>query len=136
MPSYSYRCWACGDTAVLSRTVATRDNVTLCRCGAWKRRQIDATAGVIRSDPVRRPGGPDPQDRSPRVPGVTITNCEIVNCGTGIRMDGGHAVVRGLRVLETPVAFELNRGATVDGADIVHRAPSAAGRSKRGRRSS
>ena len=135
MPLYTFRCWACGSTTEISRTVANRNDIALCGCGAWKRRQVDATAGLLGGDAAQRGGAQvAPVAPSPRVPNATLTNIEIVNCGTGIRMDGGHAVVRGLRVLETPTAFELNHGATVDGADIVHRAPDASRSGKKKRR--
>lgn len=46
--------------------------------------------------------------------GLYIENCSIVNCGAGVRMEGGHAVIDGLQIVDTPTGFQLERGATVD----------------------
>jgi len=50
-----------------------------------------------------------------------MRDVSIVNCGTGIRMDGGHADIEGLDIIGTPVGMELNRGATVHARKVTYR---------------
>ena len=38
----------------------------------------------------------------------------IFNCGTGVRMNGGHMNFDGVTIKDTPVGFDLHGGATVD----------------------
>lgn len=146
MPLYTYRCWHCGASADVQRAIQARDNIVRCACGAWKRRAVAATGGLVGKAGLTSPGT-QLSERIPaqlRIPNITMTNCTVVNCGTAVSMDGGHLVARGLTVLQTPVAFDLNNGATVDAVGVLHRAPGAEAapnggqrkrRRRRGRRS-
>ena len=57
-----------------------------------------------------------------RIPNVVMRNVSIVNCGTGIKMDGGHADIEGLNIIDTPVGMDLNRRATVHARKVTYRA--------------
>ena len=53
-------------------------------------------------------------------PNATIIDCEFVDCGTAIGMDGGYVEVDGLKVTGTPTVFDLNGGAVVDASRVEH----------------
>lgn len=95
------------------RPIALRDRITRCQCLAGKLVRRTSIGGLMRNAHTGSlPPGTFP--RSNRTPNITVKDCRIENCGGGIRLDGGHAVVDGLQVIDTPVAMELNGGATVD----------------------
>jgi hypothetical protein len=66
-----------------------------------------------------------------------MTGCEIVNCRVGIHAEGGHIAVADTNIRDTPIAFELEKDATVDLKNVEHTfsdAPPSPSRSRRKRR--
>jgi len=118
MPLYEYRCSMCGTVVDQLRPSSSRDCLRVCECKRGILGRVTSmpggllTAGVSERPRIVTPSGSRPN--------VTIRDCHIDNCGTGIRMDGGHADIDGLAVTNTPVAFELNNGATVNGRNVQH----------------
>ena len=52
--------------------------------------------------------------------GCQITNCTIVNCGTGVLVAGGSVQIDGLDVINTPNAIVVSNGATVRARRVNH----------------
>ena len=105
---YTYRCPSCG--AVIKRPTPAA-GLLLCTC----------MYGLLRPlgwDPGATPGGTSPRPTANRIPNVIMRNVSIINCGTGVRMDGGHAEIDGLDISDTPVGIELNKGATVNARKV------------------
>jgi hypothetical protein len=80
---------------------------------------LPSTIALLRNRAVesRAPG------RGPagyRIPTFTVIDCFIDNCRVGIHMEGGHGRIHGLTVLNTPVAIELEGGATVEAHRVYH----------------
>jgi hypothetical protein len=49
-----------------------------------------------------------------------MLDCFFDNCSVGVLMEGGHGAFDGLTFLNTPVAFDLRGGATIDARRIYH----------------
>ena len=80
-------------------------------CGCWR--------GVLRVLAVKAVlnlhGTPDFSSLRPgRTPNLVLRDVSIVSCGTGVRMDGGHADIEGLEIIDTQVGIEVNMGPTVN----------------------
>lgn len=125
MPAYTYACPACGHVLWQMRQIASRDDAKGCpKCSSGVlTRLLDATQGLL-SGSLQ---GHQEATYQSRLAGPTtvngwIENMTVDNCGGGIRMDGGHIVVRNLQVTNTPSVFDLHNGATVDATNIVYRA--------------
>jgi len=70
-----------------------------------------ATAHTAATDRVRPSATTSPPWGRP---GPTMVGGGIFNCGTGVRMNGGHMNFDGVTIKDTPVGFDLHGGATVD----------------------
>lgn len=113
------------------RSLADRNRPIPCKCGNEKRRVVSAPAGLHRFASEAEPGPATPAGR----PNVTMTDCEIDNCGGGVLMDGGIMAVDGLKITNTPVGIELRHGARGDFKNIEFRANAGKQRSRSQRRS-
>jgi len=100
---YAYQCPSCG---VVIKRRSPAAGLLLCTC----------MYGLLRPlgwDPGAMPGGTSPRPTADR-----MRNVSIINCGTGVRMDGGHAEIDALDISDTPVGIELNKGATVNARKV------------------
>lgn len=89
----------------------------------------------ISESALSHPSVPPPS--SERRPGPIVKNVAIVNfpSGTGIKLEGNiDARVDDYAAINTKHAFELTRGARVEGTNIVHKAPPSTKRRKRKRK--
>lgn len=50
--------------------------------------------------------------------GVTVTNGSIINCGTAVRMDGGHLTMTGIHIEKCRTVFEASGDARVDASHM------------------
>ena len=112
-----YRCTACD--AIVKRLLPTQPgHLTVCICWRGVLRLVTAMHSAFLPAYVQPGLGPSRH----RIPNVIMRNVSIVNCGTGIKMDGGHADIEGLDIIDTPVGMDLNRGATVHARKVTYRA--------------
>lgn len=129
MPYYTFRCTGCGESACVASAIKDRDQRRQCDgCGEALRRQLESTITPLKlhhgsAEPA--PRRDEPESPTSRVPNATLRDCHIENCGTGVAMEGGHAVVDGMSFVNTPVAFDLSDGATVDVKRVDHQAGSS-----------
>src|SRR5674476_404923 len=118
LPYYTFICTACHSRLWFGSSIADRDKDRVCtKCGGELRRIGDGGNGLV--------GGGRPEwipalDPPPHRPGITMRGITIENCGTGVRMSGGHADIDGMRIIDTPTGFDLSNGATVDMRDVSH----------------
>jgi hypothetical protein len=120
MPLYTFLCSACGATATRLRLTDGRDEPYPCRAcdTGWMRRStVEMPAKPVwsmGSDPVVARPIPHGERSS-----IQITDCSISDCGGGISVGSGADVnVDGLRVTNTPVVFEKERGARIFARNI------------------
>lgn len=112
MPNYTFICNTCIREMSVNCRIDERDVERTCPfCGDTVHRAVTGGLGLLQG--IGQVNPLPARSTSPR-PGITMTNCVISNCGGGVRMDGGHANIDGLQIIDTPTAFELNGGATVD----------------------
>ena len=112
MPIYTFKCKSCGLMQEVSCAIDRRDESRKClRCAQSAVRVIDAGRGLVRNSSAPLPPAPEERfatEAAEKTPNVTMRNVTIENCGGGVKMDGGYAVVDGMRIVDTPTGFELS----------------------------
>ena len=130
MPIYTFVCDDCVHVRYVSCRMDARDDPRECEtCSGALRRKVEAGHGLLagRRSPVptQRTSSDqlptsDPEFSRPLVPGISITDC-----ATGIVVDGGSARISGVRMMDTPTAFELKNGARIHVSDVSQEFSSA-----------
>lgn len=120
MPIYSYGCKACGDKVDLIRPIKNKDDLVRCPndCGPMKP-LIAVPAGLIGRAVPASPVS-DAEDVQRPGPNIFMRNVTANRCGGGFMMANGPHRIRldGATITNTPEAFRLGGGATVEGSDI------------------
>jgi putative FmdB family regulatory protein len=134
MPTYTYRCLACGcDTDVLRPMANLDDPLSCADCGRPLARRLTATQGLLTGygkKPTQASAAHPTLDRradgrmpSGKQPNATLTNCSVINCGgAAIHAEGPvHLDVQNLTAIgNAGPAFELKDGATVEANGVFH----------------
>lgn len=123
MPVFSVRCVGCAQTGWVALSMDDQNEPQACDFCAEVTIRLDKPGYLSGRPTSASQSQGTPFMTNPQLhkrPNITIIDCTIVNCGTGVVMNGGHAVIDGLTVTNTPVAIELHGGATIDSRRIVH----------------
>jgi hypothetical protein len=97
-------------------------------------RQVDVPLGLLKDaskadvPPTRNALAPERRDveipaAGNRVPNPGLRNIEIIDCGGGIKLWGkGHVPIDGVTIINTPYAFSLGGGVSIEASNIIYRA--------------
>lgn len=127
MPTYSYRCVLCRHGSTEVRRMAERDFGRTCLvCGRGTLERLVDAGTLIGNARKTGPGHlPAVTGASSAPIGIGMTSGTLLNCAfmkgsTAVTVKRGHVDVNGMQVLNTPNAFDLSGGATVDAKNVSH----------------
>ena len=133
-PREHFTCRACGRPVVVQMSTAARKQEQTCPfCGAVRNRAAEARLGLLSltSQPVKAAG--TERARFTTRAGFTISNVTVMNARGLVHMNGGHANIDGVNLVDTQSLASLENVATVDVQNVKQTFSKRSNPAKRGR---